>query len=60
MSHEDSNVQFEPGTAVNFESVFYAPRMAGLTYLIETLLFKADSAEIVSRMPRGLQVISTE
>jgi Xaa-Pro aminopeptidase len=60
MSHEDSNVQFEPGTAVNFESVFYAPRMAGLTYLIETLLFKADSAEIASRMPRGLQVISTE
>jgi len=57
MSHEDSDVQFEPGTAVNFESVFYAPRMSGLTYLIETLLFKADGAEIASRMPRGLQVL---
>jgi hypothetical protein len=51
-------VQFEPGTAVNFESVFYAPRMSGLTYLIETLLFRSDSAEIASRMPRGLHVIS--
>ncbi len=59
MSHEDSNVQFEPGTAVNFESVFYAPRMSGLTYLIETLLFRSDSAEIASRMPRGLHVLAS-
>jgi hypothetical protein len=58
MSDADSNVQFEPGTAVNFESVFYAPRMSGLTYLIETLLFRSDGAEIASRMPRGLHVLS--
>jgi Xaa-Pro aminopeptidase len=59
MSHEDSNVQFEPGTVVNFESVFYAPRMSGLTELIETLLFRSDDAEIASRMPRGLHVLSS-
>jgi hypothetical protein len=59
MSHEDSNVQFEPGTVVNFESVFYAPRMSGLTYLIDTLLFKSDDAEIASRLPRGLHVLSS-
>jgi hypothetical protein len=28
--------------------------------LIETLLFRSDSAEIASRMPRGLHVISSE
>jgi hypothetical protein len=32
--------------------------MSGLTYLIETLLFRIDSAEIASRMPRGLHVLS--
>lgn len=60
MSHEDSNVQFEPGTVVNFESVFYAPRMSGLTYLIETLVFRSDSAEIASRMPRGLHALPSQ
>ena len=48
---------FEPGTAVNYESVFYGPRMAGLTYLIDTLIFKQDTAELASRMPRGLTVV---
>ena len=48
---------FEPGTAVNFESVFYGPNMSGLTYLIDTLLFNQDSARIASRMPRGLTVL---
>jgi hypothetical protein len=57
MSHMDSRVQFEPGTAVNFESVFYGPRMSGLTYLIDTLLFKDDTAELASRMPRELHVL---
>jgi Xaa-Pro dipeptidase len=57
MSHEDSDVLFEPGTVVNFESVFYGPRMAGLTYLIDTLIFKSDTAEMGSHMPRGLTVL---
>jgi hypothetical protein len=57
MSHEDSDILFEPGTVVNFESVFYGPRMSGLTYLIDTLVFKWEAAEIASRMPRGLTVL---
>ena len=57
MSHEDSEVLFEPGTAVNYESVFYGPRMSGLTYLIDSLLFKEDTAELASRMPRELIVL---
>jgi Xaa-Pro aminopeptidase len=57
MSDEDSDVRFEPGTAVNFESVFFGPRMSGLTYLIDTLLFTRDTAELASRMPRHLTVL---
>ncbi len=57
MSHGDSRVSFEPGTAVNFESVFYGPRMSGLTYLIDTLLFKEDTAVLASQMPRGLHAL---
>jgi Xaa-Pro aminopeptidase len=57
MSHEDSDVLFEPGTIVNFESVFYGPHMAGLTYLIDSLVFKESEAKLASRMPRGLSVL---
>ena len=57
MSHEDSDVLFEPGTVVNFESVFFGPRMAGLTYLIDTLLFSDTEARLASRMPRDLTVL---
>jgi Xaa-Pro aminopeptidase len=48
---------FNAGTAVNYESVFYGPAMAGLTYLIETILFAEDGARIASRLPRGLTVV---
>jgi hypothetical protein len=58
MSHEDSKVLFEPGTAVNFESVFFGPRMAGLTYLIDTLMFSSEEAHLASAMPRGLTVLN--
>ena len=44
MTDTDSDKVFEPGTIVNFESQFYAPRMAGMTYYIDTLLFKEDTA----------------
>jgi hypothetical protein len=52
-----TDAEFGSGTAVNYESVFYGPAMAGLTYLIETLIFKEDEAYIASRLPRGLTVI---
>jgi Xaa-Pro dipeptidase len=57
MSDEDSDVLFEPGTVVNFESVFFGPRMTGLTYLIDTLMFKDGEAEMASMMPRALTVL---
>lgn len=44
MSDTDSERVFEPGTIVNFESQFFAPRMSGITYYIDTLLFKEDTA----------------
>jgi Xaa-Pro aminopeptidase len=34
----------EPGTVVNFESQFFAPRLSGITYYIDTLLFTAERA----------------
>ncbi len=57
MSHADSDVIFEPGTCVNFESQFFSPRMAGITYYIDTLLFKEDAAGLPIRYPRRLTVI---
>jgi len=44
MTDTDSERAFEPGTIVNFESQFFAPRMSGITYYIDTLLFKEDQA----------------
>ncbi len=44
MSDTDTDRVFEPGTIVNFESQFFAPRMSGITYYVDTLLFKADRA----------------
>jgi hypothetical protein len=35
---------FEPNTVVNFESQFFSPRLSGITYYIDTLLFKEDIA----------------
>jgi Xaa-Pro dipeptidase len=58
MSHQDSTLPFEPGTVVNFESVFYGPGMVGLTYLIDTLLFQDAGAKIASQFPRGLQILA--
>ncbi len=57
MAHTDSEVVFEPGTCVNFESQFFSPRMAGITYYICTLLFKEDGAGLPIRYPRRLTVI---
>ncbi len=57
MSHGDSEVAFEPGTCVNFESQFFSPRMAGITYYLDTLLFRDDEACLPIRYPRRLTVI---
>jgi Xaa-Pro aminopeptidase len=57
MSDTESQKVFEPGTCVNFESQFFCPRMAGITYYICTLLFKEDSAILPVTAPRQLVVI---
>ena len=51
MSDTDSDRVFEPGTVVNFESQFFAPRLSGITYYIDMLLFKTDGAS----RPLGFQ-----
>ena len=44
MSDTQSDKILQPNTVVNFESQFFAPRMAGITYYVDTLMFKADTA----------------
>ena len=44
MTDTQSTRIFEANTVVNFESQFFAPSMSGITYYIDTLLFKQDKA----------------
>lgn len=44
MSDTETDRVFEAGTTVNFESQFFAPRLAGITYYIDMLLFRDDRA----------------
>jgi len=48
---------FAPGMVVNYESNFYLPHKAGASLLINTIVFKKDSAEILGRIPNNLIVI---
>lgn len=48
---------FDSGSAVNFESVFFMPRMTGTTWLIDTIVFRWDSAELLSREPYDLCIV---
>ena len=57
LSDSDSTDLFEAGTVVNYESQFFGPRLSGLTYLIDTLVFEEDGAYIASAVPRELMVI---
>jgi hypothetical protein len=57
LSDRDSDRVFEPGTIVNFETQFFSPRMSGITYYIDTLLFKHDAATLPINAPRRLVVV---
>jgi len=57
MSNADSDKVFEPGTIVNFESQFFSPRMSGITYYIDSLMFKADMAFQPLKSPLELVVV---
>ena len=57
MSDTDSEKIFEPGTVVNYESQFFSPRMTGITYYIDTLMFKKDRAYQPVKAPLDLVVV---
>ena len=48
---------FEPGMVVNYESNFYLPEAAGVSLLIDSVIFRQDGATMPSRVPHDLIVI---
>jgi hypothetical protein len=42
---------------VNYESQYFLPQRAGLTFLIDTLMFTEDQATIMSQIPHDLIVV---
>ncbi len=48
---------FVPGTVVNYESNFYLPHKAGVSYQINTLIFAEKQARILGEIPNDLIVI---
>lgn len=57
MSDTDTDKVFEPNTVVNFESQFFSPNMSGITYFIDTLLFKKDIAVQPVKAPLELIIV---
>ena len=57
MSDTESDKVFEPNTVVNFESQFFSPNLSGITYFIDTLLFKKDVALQPVKAPLDLVVL---
>lgn len=49
--------RFEPGTVVNIECDFFLPQMAGLSLIIDTMVFDDTSAELVHSVPQELIVV---
>ncbi len=49
--------KFEDGMVINYESDFYLPCGAGMTLLIDTLIFEDGKAEYLHRTPQELCVI---
>ena len=48
---------FVPGTVVNYESNFYLPHKAGVSYQINTLVFTEKEAKILGKLPNDIIVI---
>ena len=48
---------FEAMTQVNHECIFFAPNCSGLSFTIESFLFKERKAHIASELPREIQVL---
>lgn len=49
--------RFVPGTVVNYESNFYLPKKAGLSLLINTIIFDESRAQVMGRLPNELIVV---
>lgn len=54
LSDVNQDRMFEPGTAVNYENQFFLPDHSGLFLMIVSLLFKEDSATLLSNQPYDL------
>ncbi len=50
---------FVPGTVVNYESNFYLPHKAGVSYQINTLIFTKERARILGEIPNDMIIIET-
>jgi Xaa-Pro aminopeptidase len=48
---------FVPGTVVNYESNFYLPHKAGVSYQINTLVFTEKEAKILGKLPNDMIII---
>jgi len=49
--------RFSPGTVVNYESNFYLPKKAGLSLLINTLVFDRSKAHVMGTIPNEIIVV---
>ena len=56
MTDTETERMFEPGTVVNIESQLFSPRMSGITYYVDTLMFKADTAYQPLKSPLDLVI----
>lgn len=54
---DNGEKKFESGMVVNYESDFYLPQAAGLSLLIDTLVFEGDTVQYNHRLPRDLIVV---
>ena len=48
---------FEPGTVVNIECDFFLPKMAGLSLIIDTLVFEEADAALAHSVPQSLLIV---
>ncbi len=49
--------RFSPGTVVNYESNFYLPKKAGLSLLVNTLVFDRSKAHVMGTIPNEIIVV---
>jgi Xaa-Pro aminopeptidase len=58
LAERNADRTFTAGTCVNCETQVFLPRHVGFFFAIESILFEADTAGFLSRLPHDLQVIA--